>query len=289
MGHGSYTAADWQKLKNSRNLGSGDNVFANNRLQDKYNSKFIACRESFDSEDSPESTPVILGFDCTGSMGWLANEIAQNSLNETITKILSTKVVTDPHMMCAAFANYDAPLQVTQFEADIRVVEQLLELYISGWNHYSYDALLWYFAAKHTKTDCWEKRHKKGILIGIGDEICGRGQYNIPTETIKSVFDDEVDHNLSEDDIWSEASQKYEIVHIVVGNERRVDGDAYKSWIEAYPGRVARLHEKDIKLLSDVILAIMRLINGEDREAILNQIEKDDDREIVRKAIEDFN
>lgn len=289
MGHGSYTAADWQKLKNSRNLGSGDNVFANNHLQDKYNSKFIEKRESFDSEDSPESTPVILGFDCTGSMGWLANEIAQNSLNETITKILSTKVVTDPHMMCAAFANYDAPLQVTQFEADIRVVEQLLELYISGWNKYSYDALLWYFAAKHTKTDCWEKRHKKGILIGIGDEICGRGQYSIPAETIKSVFDDEVDHDISEDDIWGEASQKYEIAHIVVGNERRVEGDAYQSWTEAYPGRVARLHEKDIKLLSDVILAIMRLINGEDRETILNQIEKEDERDIVRKAIEDFN
>ena len=289
MGHGSYTAADWQKLKNSRNLGVGDNVFVGNHLQDKYNAKFISCRESFDSEDSPESTPVILGFDCTGSMGWLANEIAQNSLNETITKILSTKIVTDPHMMCAAFANYDAPLQVTQFEADIRVVEQLLELYISGWNSYSYDALLWYFAAKHTKTDCWEKRHKKGILIGIGDEICGRGKYNIDAETIKSVFDDEVDHDLSEDDIWSEASQKYEIVHIVVGNERRVEGDAYKSWTEAYPGKVARLHQDNIKLLSDVIIAIMRLINGEDKDTILKQIEKDDDREIVRKAIEDFN
>ena len=289
MGHGSYTAADWQKLKNSRNLGSGDNVFANNHLQDKYNSKFIEKRESFDSEDSPESTPVILGFDCTGSMGWLANEIAQNSLNETITKILSTKVVTAPHMMCAAFADYNYPLQVTQFEADIRVVEQLLELYLYGGNRYSYDALLWYFAAKHTKTDCWEKRKKKGILIGIGDEVCGRDKYVIPAATIKQVFDDDIDHELSEDDIWNDASQKYEIVHIVVGNERRVEGDAYKSWTEAYPGRVARLHEKDIKLLSDVILAIMRLINGEDRETILKQIEKDDDREIVRKAIEDFN
>lgn len=44
MGHGSYTAADWQKLKNSRNLGSGDNVFANNHLQDKYNSKFAQAQ-----------------------------------------------------------------------------------------------------------------------------------------------------------------------------------------------------------------------------------------------------
>ena len=289
MGHGSYTAADWQKLKNSRNLGSGDNVFANNHLQDKYNSKFIEKRESFDSEDSPESTPVILGFDCTGSMGWLANEIAQNSLNETITKILSTKVVTDPHMMCAAFADYSYPLQVTQFEADIRVVEQLLELYLYGGNQYSYDALLWYFAAKHTKTDCWDKRHKKGILIGVGDEVCGRGKYIIPTETIKKVFDDDVERGLTEDDIWQEASKKYEIAHIVVGNTRRVEGESYETWKAAYPGRVARLHEKDIKLLSDVILAIMRLINGEDRETILNQIEKDDDREIVRKAIEDFN
>ena len=148
MGRGSYRASDWTKLKQSRGItssSSASTIFQVSKAKEQYLPKFINVRESRDSEDSPNSTPIILGFDVTGSMGYLAEEIAKNALNETVTQIYAKNPVTNPHIMCAAFVEAEDPdgLQVTQFEADIRVVEQLLDLRVGfGGNWYSYDSLL---------------------------------------------------------------------------------------------------------------------------------------------------
>ncbi len=202
MGRGSYSAADWNRLKNSKGISASstaDDIFSGNSVNEKYLPQFINVRESRDSEDSPESTPIIIGFDSTGSMGYLAAEIAKNSLNRTATMILEKRPVTDPHIMCAAFTQpssstmYPA-MQVTQFEADIRVVEQLLEFKLSGGNPYSYDSLVWYFADRHTSTDCFEKRGKKGFIFCIGDEVCDEGQEDILSAgDILSVFSDKAE------------------------------------------------------------------------------------------------
>ena len=225
MGRGSYKASDWAKLKDSRKISTSSNVeqiFSGNTVQDKYNPKFINMRESCDSEDSPLSTPIIIGFDVTGSMGYLAAEIAKNSLNKTITQLYEKQPVTNPHVMCAAVTEpiADDGLQVTQFEADIRVIEQLLDLKVGfGGNWYSYDSLVWYFAAKHTSIDSFNKRNKKGFLFFIGDEICGetKGETLKATE-IKNVFND-VSEDLPLRKVLEMAQEKYEVFHIVTGKE----------------------------------------------------------------------
>ena len=64
MGYGSYRASDWAKLKNSRgisNSSSAGDIFAD-EFKDVYDPRFIEKRESRDSDDSPESTPIILGL-----------------------------------------------------------------------------------------------------------------------------------------------------------------------------------------------------------------------------------
>ena len=198
MGYGSYTAADWEKLRNSRSLFSdsgAESIFNGNELQEKYDPRFINVRESRDSADSPLSTPIIVGFDVTGSMGYLAAEIAKNALNAAVTDIYDKQPVTNPQILCAAFTDTGAShgaLQVTQFETDIRLVEQLLELKVGfGGNLYSADPLVWYFAARHTSTDCAEKRGKKGYIFCIGDELCGEDRnHKLSIETIKHVFGD---------------------------------------------------------------------------------------------------
>ena len=66
MGRGSYSSADWNKLRESRGINSGstaDDIFSGNEVNEKYLPRFITVRESRDSEDSPESTPIIIGFD----------------------------------------------------------------------------------------------------------------------------------------------------------------------------------------------------------------------------------
>ena len=70
MGRGSYKASDWAKLRSSRGITSTSNasaIFTSKKAKDAYLPKFIDVRESRDSEDSPNSTPIILGFDVTGS------------------------------------------------------------------------------------------------------------------------------------------------------------------------------------------------------------------------------
>lgn len=294
MGHGSYTAADWAKLKASRGLGSSgsaDQTFKNRAYLDTYNARFVEKRESFDSEDSPESTPIIFGFDDTGSMGYLAQEIATNALNETIQRILTTKPVTNPHMLCAAFADPNLPLQVTQFEADIRVVEQLLDFYLCGSNLYSYDTILWYFAAKHTVTDCFTKRGQKGILIGIGDEICEEERNILKKQEIASLFGDKNVPDLGFRELLGMAQERYDVAHIVVGGPERFGNGCYESysgWRKAMPGRVAKLPDQDIECLADVIVAMIRMMKGTGRDAVLAEVTKEK-REIVASALEDFD
>ncbi len=297
MGYGSYTAGDWQKLKTSRNLGASQNAnqtFINRTISDKLNSRYIDIRESFDSDDSPNSTPIILGFDVTGSMGFLANEIATKSLNDTITKILSDNIVVNPHFMCAAFTNNKSPLQVTQFEADIRVTEQLLDFVLGGGNKYSFDNLLWYFAARHTAIDSYKKRGKKGILISIGDEICGANDNRLTPFEFRNVFDDKCTHSYSFNELYKMASKQYEVVHIVIGDDYRFDRqdsyNSYDGWQQALPGRVAKIRDTNVKYLSDVIIAVIKLINGASKQEVTeNNMLTPEAKSVVAYAIEDMN
>ena len=279
MGHGSYKASDWQKLKNSRGLNASstaDDIFRSNSVQEKYLPEFITVRESRDSEDSPQSTPIIIGFDSTGSMGYLAAEIAKNSLNKTATMILEKRPVTDPHIMCAAFTepkigdvNYIIPMQVTQFEADIRVVEQLLEFRLGGSNRYSYDPLVWYFAWKHTSIDCFEKHGRKGFIFCIGDEIGDNGSIDIfKRDDIKFTFGDSDSPNFKTKQLAALAGEKYEIFHIITGSRTE---RAFETWENLFPGRNAVIASENISCLAEVMISIMQLVGGMPRNSVISQ------------------
>ena len=272
MGYGSYKAKDWDKLRNSRgiNASSGVNeIFKNKSVDPKYDPRNINTRESRDSADSPESTPIIIGFDDTGSMGYLAQEIAKNSLNKTLTEIYNKNPVTNPHVMCAAIGNAGdvGPLQVTQFEADIKIVEQLLDLWIPlrGCGD-SGDPLIWYFAAKHTSIDSWEKRGKKGFLFTIGDDSI---KGHIYCHYFNEIFGDEIKGSYLEiEDILEMAQEKYHVFHIIT---KPLKSDVVDKWLALLPNSTAIVNEKNVANLYMVIISIMQLVNGQDRQEILNQ------------------
>ena len=79
-----------------------------------------------------------------------------------VEEILARKPVSDPHILCMGIGDVlcdQAPLQVTQFEADIRIAEQLEKLWLEkggGGNSCESYNLPWYFAAMHTAIDCFE-------------------------------------------------------------------------------------------------------------------------------------
>ena len=185
MGRGSYTAGDWDKLRTTRGItkeASADNLFRNNKMLDKYNPKFINMREARDNDEHPHSTPIAIGVDVTGSMGYLSEEIIKNSLNELMKKLYASNVIPDPQLMFGAIGDAmsdEAPLQVTQFESDIRIAEQLLELWLEGNGGdvpEDYE-LFWYFLARHTDTDSMknvETTHDMHAMMSVFMNILGK-------------------------------------------------------------------------------------------------------------------
>ena len=280
MGRGSYTAADWAKLKESRRIdkASVNEIFKAERMDDRFNPLYIDKREARDSEDHPNSTPIAIGVDVTGSMGYLSNEIIKNSLNELMKKLYSTNLVEDPQLMFAAIGDAvedDAPLQVTQYESDIRIAEQLMDLWIEGAGGDSPEdyQLLWYFVSRHTEIDSFSKRQKKGFCFTIGDAPFHQGLW---AKDIKRIFGDDT-KDIGTKKLAEEASEKYELFHIDLNC-------GYESAAHYIPGHVICLNSNDVKYLPEVIVAAIQLTNGIDRKDVLGPLDFSSKR-VVEKAI----
>ncbi|MEP3667024.1 MAG: hypothetical protein ABJN42_09870, partial [Roseibium sp.] len=137
MGNGRWDANAWSGYAASAVKGkTRTQIFTSSGMQDEFNPAKIDMRESRDSADNPMSTPIMLASDVTGSMGMIAETLIREHLNKLATEIYDRKPVTDPHIMMAAVGDAKtdrAPLQVTQFEADIRVAEQATKLWLEGY------------------------------------------------------------------------------------------------------------------------------------------------------------
>ena len=137
MGSGRWSADSFTAYATSTNYRSmsRDEVFSKS-VQTELKSEAIKVRESRDSAESPNSTPIILALDVTGSMGEYAEKIAKDELPKLMNAILEQSPVADPHLMFMAIDDVHAyshtPLQVSQFEADIRILEQLRKIVLVG-------------------------------------------------------------------------------------------------------------------------------------------------------------
>ena len=286
MGSGSYTSADWKRLKTSSRITEKSNdsdIFKRRSMNEKFDPKFINIREARDSEDHPNSTPIILGLDVTGSMGYLAAQIAKEGLNETMMKLFSTKPIPDPQVMFAAMGDVvdNAPLQVTQFESDIRIAEQLMELWLEGRGGDAAEdyPLLWYFAARHTKTDCFEKRGKKGFIFTIGDADChGR----IAGSDIHHVFsDDPKEYTIKE--LAAMASEKYELFHIHIGSDRlpvELSG--------AVGGHIMHISKRDVDIIPELIVSALLMYGGQSLTKVLENWDEKQ-RPAIAEALKDLS
>ena len=268
MGHGSYTASDWSKLKKSRSLDtktSASQIFTQNKMLDKFNPRFVNKRESRDSEEHTNSTPIAIGVDVTGSMGYLSTQIIKESLNALMIELYGSDIITDPQLMFAALGDVvdQAPLQITQFESDIRIAEQLMDLWIEGCGGDAPEdyQLLWYFLAHHTDIDSFNKRGKKGICITIGDA----GIHDkVSANNINKVFDDNVNKDFTSAELAREASEKYELIHIIIG-------DKTNNLVDVLPGRVLIIKKGNVQYLTDVIVTVLRILNGQTKSDALKK------------------
>jgi hypothetical protein len=133
-------------------------------------------REARDSAEHPDSTPIAIWLDVTGSNISQAKVVHQQ-LRKFMGLLLEQQYVKDPQVMFSAVGDATCdrvPLQVGQFESDNRMDEALGNLVLEGGGggqkHESYQNAF-YVMTRHTVTDAWEKRGKKGHLYVVGDEM----------------------------------------------------------------------------------------------------------------------
>ncbi|WP_420124248.1 hypothetical protein [Nakamurella sp.] len=177
----------------------------------------VGVRESRDGTDHPASTPIVVLFDVTGSMG-VVPQVMQRRLAELFGLLERKGYVQDPQIMFGAIGDADCdrvPLQVGQFESDNRMDEQLRTLFLEGGGggqkSESYE-LAAYFVARHTATDAWDRRGRKGYLFIVGDEMNKR---TLRAAHIRRVIGDEVDRDLDTAAIYREVQQRWETFFIL--------------------------------------------------------------------------
>ena len=270
MGSGSWSTSSFVNYSTSRGYDtdsrgivtgsySNQEMFKSRNLDSSLNPKNV-IRECCDSEEHPNTLPVILALDVTGSMGKAAVEIAKK-LNEIMTKLYGQ--IKDVEFMIMGIGDlaYDnCPIQASQFESDIRIAEQLDKIYFEfggGGNTWESYTAAWFFGSRHTKLDCWD-RDKKGVIITIGDE---RLNPYLPVSGMRAkladVTGDLLQADVETDDLYSETSEKFDIYHINVNHRNSYD---QRGIVESFSKYLDDNHFRTIDHLDDIANEIVKIV-----------------------------
>jgi hypothetical protein len=265
MGGGTWTTSAYTNYVTSTRgittdsiTASSVNQFYNARSIDPaLNPKGVKFRECCDSDEHPNTIPIILGLDVTGSMGSACAAVARQ-LDKIITGLYAdVKDVEFMVMGIGDFAYDDAPLQVSQFESDVRICDQLGKIWFErggGGNSFESYTAAWYFALNHTKLDCWN-RGKKGIIITLGDEPLNP---YLPGREFKRIFGYD-GQDVDTVDLYKQVTEKFDVYHIIITDPessgwRYLESDK-KSWGKLLDGQ--HLFVKNSNELPEVIRDIV--------------------------------
>lgn len=277
MGAGRYSSDSWAATASTRSLLSADRIFTQNTLRQihrDFDPKRITVRESRDSVDSPQATPILLGMDVTGSMGNIAEYLAKDGIGLLVGEILERKPVAHPHVaFCAigdAIAGDKAPFQVSQFEADNRIDQMVENLWVEkrggGNSSESYD-LPWLFASRMVESDAWDKRQQKGYVFTYGDEPAPHFKYG--SGTLARVFGDRFQGPIRTSQMLKEAQEKFRIFHVIIeqGNSGR-SSTTKRTWQKLLGPNALFLD--DYKALPALIVATMAFAEGQSKDEALS-------------------
>ncbi|WP_136667267.1 hypothetical protein [Flavobacterium sp. H122] len=193
----------------------------------------IVFREARDSDVHPNSVPIILGLDVTGSMGHIPHELIKDGLPKLMGGIIQGGV-PDPALLFLGIGDHECdgyPLQVGQFESGDEELDMwLTRTYIEsggGGNAGESYLLAWYFAAFHTRTDAFEKRNQKGLLFTVGDEPTLK---ILPASSIKEIMGSG-QQTYTHLDLLDEVKKRYDVYHIsVLHSDQAINAD--RGWKE---------------------------------------------------------
>ena len=274
MGDARWSSTDWSRYATTAATKSTAQLYTARSLDADFDARLFQKRESRDSTLNPLSTPIAVALDVTGSMGIIAEKMAKQGLGTLVEQVLERRPVTDPHLLFMGIGDAwsdIAPFQATQFEADIRIAEQLERIWLEGHgggNHHESYHLAWWFAAHRTSTDAWEKRSEKGWLFTIGDEECPPA---LLPHHAKAVFGDTIPDEIKADELVGIARERWNVRHIVVeqGNYAKWNLDAVmRSWTPVLGQDLVLL--SDYNHISEVIVSVIQVAQGADPQEVMH-------------------
>lgn len=170
-------------------------------------------REALDSADYPESLPIVVLLDITGSMRDTPKQMVAG-LGKLMRLLVQKGYAQFPQICFGFFGDWktdQVPLQIGYFEAD-NTIESSLTLAIidccdgGGNRSENSEAALW-FMASHSSLDSLRKRGQRGKLFVISDEK----PYPTLRPEFVARFIGEQTETMSFEDVLKLAEQSYEV------------------------------------------------------------------------------
>ena len=248
MGYGAFTAKSYAAYNTSMASVDGrsyddftgrvvNQTFTSRSIDEALDPKKFKVRECVNSEEHPNTVPVILALDVTGSMGGACSETAA-ALGNIITNLYEKFEDIEFCIMGIGDLAYDrAPIQMSQFESDVRIAEALDKVYIEhggGGNNFESYTAAWYMGLKRTKLDCFDKQNRKGIIITMGDEPLNP---YLPVRKLNDAIDSSEQSDVETPELFKQASEKFDIFHIAVDDDE-TSYRSYKKYIEESFGKL---------------------------------------------------
>ena len=278
MGAGRWDSRSWADTRSDYTRAAKptvDHIYTSRAIDPALDPKGITLRESRDSDANPNSTALIVGLDVTGSMSRVLDAMAREGLGTLVGEIYGRQPIADPHIMIMGIGDFeydDAPLQVTQFEAENQpLVSQMESLYLErggGGNSYESYAATWLFAATKTSIDCFEKRGKRGYLFTVGDEQ--------PTPLLRAKHIEQFlgvssDRDMDGADLLHQVQATYNVFHVLVeegDHASRYPEQTRSAWADLVGQNLLPL--SDHTKLAEVVVSAIQVAEGRDRDDVAN-------------------
>ena len=251
MGYGTFTTSSFLNYSVSNNktynattgrIDSGQ-VWTSHKIDPSLDPRKFTERECVNSEEHPNTIPVILALDVTGSMGRACEETA-NALGVIITNLYKKLEDVEFCIMGIGDLAYDdAPIQMSQFESDVRIAEALDKLYMEhggGGNSYESYTAAWYMGLKRTKLDCFDKQNRKGIIITMGDEPLNP---YLPFKNLNNCINGSEEKDVETKELYKKVTEKFDVFHIAI-DDNNTCYSSYKEDIERSFGKLLKENYK---------------------------------------------
>ena len=221
-------------------------------------------REARDSKEHPNSTPIGVIFDETGSMASVPR-IMQEKLPQLMGLLLRKAYIEDPQILFGAIGDYPngevAPLQIGQFESGIEMDDNITHIFLEGSGGGSFEESYqnaMYFFAHRTSCDAWEKRGKKGYLFLIGDETA----YPRSTKAeLSALIGDGAQGDASLESIVAAVKERWDVFFIIPKGTSHYDEPKLEAFWKKHLGQnVIKL--EDPNAICEVIGAAIGICEG---------------------------